>query len=173
MNDLTFNLYENGRVIDLKTKQFKAPQLFENTNGKSVETNFEKSMMTGIYEPSTLNKLYFSKENLNIIQDQLRHNVYLKSQNKYIIDRQSDVDLQIIMRSMFLQHSPNLSDNITKQIEYLNKLVIDWATPKIISEVEQYNGYINEVLYMPMPIDRPKNLSSKGEKTLKSVTTTF
>ena len=173
MNDLTFNLYENGRVIDLKTKQFKAPQLFENTNGESVETNFEKSMMTGIYEPSTLNKLYFSKENLNIIQDQLRHNVYLKSQNKYIIDRQSDVDLQIIMRSMFLQHSPNLSDNITKQIEYLNKLVIDWATPKIISEVEQYNGYINEVQYMPMPIDRPKNLSSKGEKTLKSVTTTF
>ena len=168
-----FNLYQNGRVIDLKGKQFKPPQLFEDTNGKKVEKNFEKSMMTGIYEPTTLNKLYFSKENLNIIHDQLRHNVYLKSNNKYIIDRQSDVDLQIIMRSMFLQHSPNLEDNITKQIQYLNKLVIDWATPKIISEVEQYNGYINEVEYMPIPMELPKNLSSKGERTLKSVTTTF
>ena len=74
---------------------------------------------------------------------------------------------------MFLQHSPNLDSNITKQIQYLNKLVVDWATPKIISEVEQYNGYVNEVQYMPIPIELPKNLSSKGEKTLKSVTTTF
>jgi hypothetical protein len=169
-----FNLYQNGRVIDLKGKQFKPPQLFENNNNNNnVENNFEKSMMTGIFEPTTLNKLYFSKENLNIIQDQLRHNVYIKSNNKYIVDKQSDVDLQIIMRSIFLQHSPNLQDNITKQIEYLNKLVIDWATPRIITEIEQYNGYINEVQYMPTPIDRPKNLSSKGEKTLKSVTTTF
>ena len=168
-----FNLYQNGRVVDLKGKQFKPPQLFENTNGEKIEQNFEKTMMTGIYEPTILNKLYFSKENLNIIQDQLRHNVYLKSDNKYIIDRQSDVDLQIIMRSMFLQHSPNLKDNITKQIQYLNQLVINWATPKIISEVEQYNGYVNEVEYMPIPIELPKNLSSKGERTLKSVTTTF
>lgn len=173
MMNNNFNLYENGRVIDLKKKQFKPPQLFENTNGQNVEKNFEKTMMTGIYEPSTLNKLYFSKENLNIIQDQLRHNIYIVSKNKYIVDKQSDVDLQIIMRSIFLQHSPNLQDNITKQIEYLNKLVIDWATPRIITEIEQYNGYINEVQYMPTPIDRPQNLSSKGEKTLKSVTTTF
>lgn len=168
-----FNLYENGRVIDLNGKQYKSPQLFENINGKNTENNFERSMMIGIYEPTLLNKLYFSKENLNIIQDQLRHNIYLKSNNKYIVDRQSDIDLQIIMRSMFLQYSPNLDNNITKQIEYLNNLVIEWATPKIISEIEQHNGFINEVQYMPIPMDRPKNLSSKGEKTLKSVTTTF
>lgn len=167
------NLYENGRVINLKKKQFKPPQLFENINDKNIENNFEKTMLTGIYEPTTLNQLYFSKENLNIIQDQLRHNIYIVSNNKYIVDKQSDIDLQIIMRSIFLQHSPNLQDNITKQIEYLNKLVIDWATPRIITEIEQYNGYINEVQYMPTPIDRPQNLSSKGEKTLKSVTTTF
>ena len=71
-------------------------------------------MMTGIYEPSTLNQVYFSKDNLNLIQDTLRYNVWIQSNKKYIIDRQSDVDLQIIMRSMFLQHSPNLQDNITK-----------------------------------------------------------
>lgn len=165
--------FQNGRVIDLNKKQFTAPQLFESVDGKKVQNNFEKRMMTGIYEPSTLNQVYFSKDNLNLIQDTLRYNVWIQSNKKYIIDRQSDVDLQIIMRSMFLQHSPNLQDNITKQIEYLNKLVVDWATPKILSEVEQYKGYLNEVQYMPIPMERPKNLSSKGERTLKSVTTTF
>lgn len=167
------NNFQNGRVVDLNKKQFTPPQLFENIDGKKVQKNFEKSMMTGIYEPTLLNKLYFSKDNLNIIQDDIRYNVYLKTNKKFIIDRQSDVDIQIIMRSMFLQHSPNLNDNITKQIQYLNQLVVDWATPRIISEIEQYNGYLNEIQYMPIPMDRPKNLSSKGERTLKSVTTTF
>ena len=77
------------------------------------------------------------------------------------------------MRSMFLQFCPNLPDKITQQINYLNTKVVEWCTPKIISEIEQYIGYVNAVEYLPVPLNRPINMSAKGEKLLKSVTTTF
>ena len=71
--------FQNGRVIDLNKKQFTAPQLFESVDGKKVQNNFEKRMMTGIYEPSTLNQVYFSKDNLNLI---LVGNMTKKSKDK-------------------------------------------------------------------------------------------
>ena len=128
--------------------------------------------MTGIYEPTTLNNLYFSKANLKI-QDNIRYSVYQRSNGKHIIGNQSETDIQIVMRSMFLQHSPNLSTHITKQIEFINNKVIEWCVPKIMTEIDQYYSYLNAVQYLPSPMDRPTNMSSKGEKTLKSVTTTF
>jgi len=166
------NKFQNGRVINLGNKSYSRPELYENLDNK-VQNNFEEEMMTGIYEPTTLNKLYFSKANLNIVHDIIRYTVYNNTNEKYIIGKQSDIDIQIIMRSMFLQHSPNLENNITKQIEFLNNKVVEWVVPKIIVEIEQYFGYLNSVQYLPDPIDRPTNMSSKGERTLKSVTTTF
>jgi hypothetical protein len=110
---------------------------------------------------------------MDIIQDMIRYNVYVKSDNRFIIDKQSDVELEIIMRSIYLQYSPNLLTNIKEQIQYLNGLVKDWCTQQIIPEIEQYNGYLKEIEYMPVPIDLPLNLSSKGSRSLRSVTTTF
>ena len=110
---------------------------------------------------------------MNIIQNMLRYNVYEKSEKKFVIDKQSDIELEIIMRSIYLQHSPNLPNKIKEQIKYLNDLVINWCTEQIIPEVNQYLGYIKEIEYMPEPIDLPLNLSSKGSRSLRSVTTTF
>ena len=69
------------------------------------------------------------------------------------------------MISMFLQHSPNLNCKIKEQVRYINQMVVDWATPKILSEIEQYVGYINQLEHLPVPQERSKNLSSKGTKT--------
>ena len=74
---------------------------------------------------------------------------------------------------MYLQHSLNLDCKIKDQIKKLNDMVIGWAGPKVLNEVDQYLGYIKNVEHMPMPMERPKNLSITGTKTLKSVTTTF
>jgi hypothetical protein len=110
---------------------------------------------------------------MDIIQDMIRFNVYEKSEKKFIIDRQSDIELEIIMRSIYLQHSVNLPNKIKEQLQYLNRLVSDWCVEHILPEVDQYLGYLKEVEYMPMPIDLPLNLSSKGSRSLRSVTTTF
>lgn len=165
--------YQNGRVINVTEKETERPMMWQNLDKHDVKSNFQYETMIGIYEPTQLNKLYFSRENLEIIQNMIRYGVWIQSDKKYKIDRQSDVELQIVMRSVFLEHSPNLNEKIKEQILYLDKKVADWCIPKIISEIQQYVGYINDIEKLPMPIDRPLNLSSKGTKISKSITSTF
>jgi hypothetical protein len=165
-----YNQFQNGRVT-LTNENIKDMKMFDNEN--KINNNFQVEALYGIQETSTLNQLFFSKKNMDIIQNMIRYTVYEKSEKKFIIDRQSEVELEIVMRSIYLQHSPNLPNKIKEQIQYLNKLVSDWCSGQIIPEVSQYFGYMKELEYMPVPIDLPLNLSSKGSRSLRSVTTTF
>jgi hypothetical protein len=165
-----YNQFQNGRVT-LTNENIKDMKMFDNEN--KINNNFQVEALYGIQETSTLNQLFFSKKNMDIIQNMIRYTVYEKSEKKFVIDRQSEVELEIVMRSIYLQHSPNLPNKIKEQIQYLNKLVSDWCSEQIIPEVSQYFGYMKEIEYMPVPIDLPLNLSSKGSRSLRSVTTTF
>ena len=165
-----YNQFQNGRVT-LTSNNVKDMKMIDREDERM--NNFQVEALYGIQETSNLNQLFFSKKNMENIQNMIRYNVYVKSEKKFIIDKQSDIELEIIMRSIYLQHSPNLPNKIREQIEYLNKLVSDWCSEQIIPEVNQYIGYIKEIEYMPLPIDLPVNLSSKGSRSLRSVTTTF
>ncbi len=162
--------FQNGRVILNNTQDVKDINMIE---GNKPNNNFQVESLYGIQETSKLNQLFFSKRNMEIIQNNIRYTVYTKTNKKHIIDKQSDIELQIIMRSIYLQHSTNLEYKYKEQLEYLNSLVINWCVEHIIPQLEQYMGYLKEVEYMPSPIDLPINLSSKGSRTLRSVTTTF
>jgi hypothetical protein len=162
--------FQNGRVT-LTPGTIKDMKMIDREN--ETMNNFQVEALYGIQETSQLNQLFFSKKNMEIVQNMIRYNVYEKSNKKHIIDKQSDIELEIIMRSIYLQHSPNLPNKIKEQIEYLDKLVTDWCVENIIPELDQYFGYIKEIEFMPMPIDLPLNLSSKGSRSLRSVTTTF
>lgn len=163
------NQFQNGRVITTN-QNLKDLKMIENSK---TLNNFQTEALYGIQETTKLNQLFFSKQNMKIIQDKIRYEVYLKTEKKHIIDNQSDVELEIVMRSTYLQHSPNLPNQTQEQIKYLNQLVTNWCVEKIIPEIYQYFGYLKEVEYMPVPLEHPVNLSSKGTKNLKSVTTTF
>ena len=162
--------FQNGRVILNNKQDVKDVNMIE---GNKPNNNFQVESLYGIQETSKLNQLFFSKRNMDIIQNNIRYTVYTKTNKKHIIDKQSDIELQIIMRSIYLQHSTNLEYKYKEQIEYLNSLVMNWGVEHIIPQLEQYVGYLKEVEYMPSPIDLPVNLSSKGSRTLRSVTTTF
>lgn len=162
--------FQNGRVT-LTQGEVKDMKMIDKEN--ETMNNFQVEALYGIQETSVLNQLFFSKKNMDNVQNMIRYNVYEKSNKKFIIDKQSDIELEIIMRSIYLQHSVNLPNKIKEQIMYLNDLVKNWCTEQIIPEVNQYIGYIKEIEYMPVPIDLPLNLSSKGSRSLRSVTTTF
>jgi len=161
---------DNGRVININDTKFEKMPMFL---GDVANSKFKYNALKGIQTPSPLSLLFFSKENIDIIQKIIRYDVWKFSNEKYVIDRQSDTELEIVMRSMYLQHSRNLQCKLNEQIRKLNKLVTDWTAPKIFIQVQQYFGYIHDVENLPMPIDRPTNISNKGSKVLKSVTTTF
>ena len=61
----------------------------------------------GVWNETTLSTIFFSKENIQMIQNGIRAGVYQKSNGQYIIGQQDCDSLKIIMRSVFLQHAAN------------------------------------------------------------------
>ena len=52
-------------------------------------TNFNNAL-TGIFDKTELSDKFFSRSNLNLIQNKLKEGVYLKSKNKLRIDNQPE-----------------------------------------------------------------------------------
>jgi hypothetical protein len=116
---------------------------------------------------------YFSEANMDRVQNMIRYHVWLGSNKRHIISKQSAIELEIIMRSIYLQHARNLPCKIGEQVHELNKMVVTWCVQKILSEVDQYLNYLQNLDTLPQELELPKNLSNKGTRTLRSVTTTF
>ena len=166
-----YNQFQNGRVIDVTTTNYNTIPLFDGNNDK--KDNFKYEALQHIQTPSALGMLFFSKANIDRIQTELRYQVWLQSGKKHVVGKQSAIELEVIMRAIYLQFSLNQDKNFKQQINYLNKLVLDYCVPNVLSEVEQYLGYLDNVQKLPNPLPLPENLSSAGTKTLRSVTTTF
>lgn len=154
----------NGRV-DITGNNIgpQWPMFQQNNTGVK---NYKEEALKGIQTESILSQLFFSKKNIDTIQNQIRYNVWEQSNKQHIIGRQSDTELEIIMRSIYLQYARNLPENIKGQIEELNTMVLDYCIPNILSEVEQYLSYKTNVSNLPKPLSRPENLSNAGTKTL-------
>lgn len=167
-----FNTYQptpesNGRV-NLVTPVKSAGGFLADPNAQgfgyktSVQENQAKAVLKGSWEANAVSKAFFSPENITKLQASIRNAVYKKG--GYDIDDQSVDELQIIMRSFYLQYGKNLSYNIPGQIAELNKLVIDWAVPTIVSEIEMHIHYQNDINKLPEPIAHPQWMSGAGTR---------
>tara|TARA_B100000795_G_C22799769_1_gene441231 strand:+ start:1288 stop:1758 length:471 start_codon:yes stop_codon:yes gene_type:complete len=148
----------SGRVIFDGTP----PKNYELYEGEIKSYDFQNSLKS-IQDNSILSSAFFSKRNINCIQKQIKK-IVLDLTN-YNIGRQSDLQLQIIMRSIYLQYSKNLECDYTNQIRDLNKKITDFSVDRIVIEISQFLEYRKEVSRIPIPISLPKNLSNAGEKS--------
>jgi len=132
-----------------------------------TEVNFSGDMLRGNWEHTALSDAYFSRTNAQRIQKEITNEVYRRSGHKqFKIDDQDVDELKMIMRGMYLQYAKNNPFNIEGQINELNKLVIEWSVPRIMSEIEQYQYYLNDISHLPIPLEKPLNMSSAGTKSL-------
>lgn len=151
----------NGRVI-FDNKPGISYQLYENEKNPY---QFENSLKS-IQSENVLNKTFFSQKNIDMIQNAIINEVIQKT--GYKIGRQSELQLQIIMRSLFLQFARNDPCNLKQQIIDLDRKVIDYSVNRIIVEISQYLEYKNTINKLPVPMSHPQNLSNAGEKSLSS-----
>lgn len=154
----------NGRVFFDVKENVPTYELYTDSNkeNKNVGNTLNYSL-----EDTGLSRLYFSKENLDNIQKDIIESVYnitlndkdpiLDNVRPVKIGRQNDLQLQIIMRSIFLQYAKHNNDNIAGQIRELNDLVIREAIPDIITNVKQYLGYSADIQRSPQLMDRAQN----------------
>ncbi len=115
---------------------------------------------------SPVSNIYFSSKNMDVVHEAIRYRVYVKSKNQFVIDRQSDTELKIIMRSIFIQNCKNLPYDILGQVQELNSMVIRECSDKILNEIIMYKRYLVDIDRLPTPLPRSENVSSAGNKTL-------
>lgn len=161
---------QNGRV-NLNPRQGSEGASVPDSAGfsypKQTEANFASDMLRGNWDHTVISDTFFTRTNVEVIQKEIQKEVYrISGPKKWVIDPQDVDELKMIMRAMYLQYSKNNNFNIEGQIDELNKLVVNWSVPRIMSEIEQYNYYLNDISHLPIPIQQPINLSSAGTKSL-------
>ncbi len=159
----------NGRVVfvDRPSAGGGAPPPAAFAFQQKGDSSAKYDLMRGNWEETPLSDTFFSANNINYLQETIRDEVYRRSgEKRWNIDNQDVDELKIIMRSMFYQYALNQPNNISGQIKELNDIVIEWAVPRIMSEIQHYLYYLNDIDKMPVPIDRPVLLTRAGTKSL-------
>jgi hypothetical protein len=65
------------------------------------------------------------------------------------------------MRSVFLQHAANQTQNVAGQISQLNKIVLDYCVHHVYSEAQGYMKYLYDVSTLAVPMASP---SMEGQR---------
>ena len=162
-NSMPINVI-NGRVNTMTNQNrfeiFNEPQ--------KKDCNFVNTAIGHSYASTPLSNIYFSSDNIEALQKGLRNMVLNKSNGKYAISRQSDIELKIIMRSFYLQYARNRTDiPIIEQVKTLNGFVLEWSVPEIISNLKQKEKYIKDINSLPIPLERAELTNQKGLKQLE------
>jgi Family of unknown function (DUF5761) len=107
------------------------------------------------HSSTPVNEQFFSRENMDILQDRIRTTV--RGMVNADIDRQSDTDLMLVMRSYYLQYAG-------ESVEQLNERVVGFCSNRIAVEVEAYRYYRQDILDFPAPIARPLDTHVYGTR---------
>lgn len=150
----------NGRVFF--EKNYEQHSLYEqNTSGSNNNDNFIEKTITNMIQATPLSNTFFSRNNLNHLQNRIIQEVRIHG---YDIGKQDELQLQIIQRSIFLSNSKNLYNNIQGQVNTLNSMVIEYAVPRIISEIKQHLKYLKDISSPRDFMSHPVNVN-KGNKS--------
>jgi hypothetical protein len=153
------NILEGGKTFRARDGKpyIDGPVLFGDT--------IRRDLIGHQHSETPLNTIFFSEQNLDVIQKGIQEQVYLMSGNKFNIDRQSDDELKIIMRSYYLSFAQNNPQTIAKDLDSLNKRVIGYAAAKVYSEVDFHMFYLKDLQDFAPPIANPMNVHAYGTRT--------
>lgn len=153
----------DNSLYNLKDTNFPEYKMIANEICK--DSTYSNITLKGILENSILSKTFFSKKNMDIIQNKLKWLVYEHSNKQYIIGKQDENELLIIMRSIYLEYSKNLPVSIKEQIGFLNEKVYEDIFPKLYSNVKQYINYLADVSNPYKIMNRPEYINQSGTKS--------
>ena len=181
---LTITDERSKRLPSTKVDELKSPGKYNLTpDDKQISGSNTRFLFKNLYGETPLTFLFFSDKNIINIQNLIKLNVH--KQINYIIDDQSNNELMIIMRSIFLEYSLHpaliseemseterqiLFKKYTNEVDRLNQIVVREIIPKIVSQIQQYVDYLRDASQQPYYMDKPKNESVKGQKQYRSVT---
>lgn len=134
---------------------------------KEIRTELIKNITkTNIDNVDMLKTMFFSDENIELINKQLILTIWRKTNKKYKIAFQNKYNLLIVMQYVFLENARHLPYNIKGQIRDLNCQVVGEILPNIVTNFEQKIGYLRDIETRQPLLNLPK--SSTADRTLPS-----
>lgn len=156
------NKVNNGRV-NIKSPNTSALfQMYDKIPANQCVTF--RNATEGLWDNTALSQAFFSRENIQIIQNGIRAGVYKRSNGQYVIGDQDCDSIKIVMRSVFLQYSANQPSNISQQIEQLNKIVLNYCIQQVYSEAQGYMKYVDDVSTLVVPIAHPVQATNNDKQ---------
>ena len=131
---------------------------------------FRNEATTGQMQTNELTNLYFSENNIEALQQGIRYRVYVETNGQYVIGRQSDQELKVVMRSIYFQYAKNQSQDVVGQVRELNAKVLEWTVPEVLSNLKQFEAYRKDASSLPIPMDRAPLMTMRGSKSLELTT---
>lgn len=166
MNLTSVDIYQSNQILDQSTYngrvniieapspdvQFKMQERIAVKN----KTSEYREALAGELESNLLSTVYFSADNIQIVQNGLRAGVYKMSGDQYVVAPQNIDTLKVIMRSIFLQYAEYDMNNIKNEVARLNKLVLDYAIPNVYNEAVGYMKYMEDQSTLVVPLELPR-----------------
>lgn len=131
-------------------------------------------------EPNNLMYFFFSKDNIDYLQDRIVSEVLRIQGTK--ISRQSEDELLIIMQNFYSRalngwlpqpQNPEVPQprgevccSLTEQLKRLNKAVLEECVKQVLGGVMMYKTYYKDASSLPMPLTHPVLTTMKGSKGL-------
>jgi hypothetical protein len=173
MPDLTSEVKNNSGIPSFDFEEFPVGYFSDNIKGNLLRKQLIKNQLK-ISECNVgdLEKTFFSKENIDLINKQLILSVYINTNKQFLICTQKEADLLIVMRYVFIEYSRNLPYDINNQIKNLNYRVVNEILPTVVSNVDQKIGYLKDI--ETQPIGPPLPINTKNlNRTLPSTANYF
>lgn len=114
-------------------------------------------------QATPLSDAFFARANIDRLQARLREVV--RDKTGYVIDRQSDEQLLIAMRYVFMQSARHTGGQ--REVRRLNELVLAEIVPQVGAGLAQYLGYLRDASQMYTPMARGQATSLKGTKAVE------
>jgi hypothetical protein len=133
----------------------RSPPIFDDTR---------RELVGHIHTQTPLNTVFFSSGNIDKLQSDIQEQVFLMTDRKHRIDRQSDDDIKLIMRSYYLMFGLNNPNNVANELTELNSRVVGYASAKIYSELDFYMFYREDIQDFAPPIANPVNVHVFGTR---------
>lgn len=115
-------------------------------------------------ERSEVSDKFFSPLNVKHMKWLICKKVYQESGGRYNLtsETQSDEALLMVMQSIFLDNA-HYTGPVDQQLAELNYLVLIDMAPRVIQNAQLFLSYQRDA-QQPLPMDRPRNMSSAGTK---------
>ena len=88
----------------------------------------------------------------------------MKEKTGYQIERQSDPDLQALMRRVWTNLSGDPYSDVRSQVAKMNDRVVKEASDTISTGILQQIVYLRDISRNPVPLETPVSTSTYGNK---------